>query len=78
MLGVDEGGIVNDGVRRVLVGIGIVAVAEIARIVIVQQIVVALFAARIDRMWKRLQIVSRFRPTPGWSVSEQSLYEPPP
>ena len=45
------------GVVGVGVGEGVVAVAEVARVVVVQQIVVARFAARIDGGRKRLQVV---------------------
>ena len=52
------------GVVRVGVRIGVVAVPEVARIVIVQQVVVALFAVRIDRTGKRLEVIHN-RATPG-------------
>ena len=38
------------------IGIGVVAVAEVAGVVVVQQIVVAGFAVRIDGMRQRLKI----------------------
>ena len=48
MLGVEDGGIVNGVLDGILVDVGILAVAEVARVVIVQQVVVAGFAMRID------------------------------
>ena len=49
MLGVEEGGIVNGVLAGIVIGIGVVAVAEIARVVIVEQVVMALLAPWIDR-----------------------------
>ena len=49
MLRTDEGGIVNTVLFGVRVRVRVVAVAEVAGIVVVQQVVVACFAARIDR-----------------------------
>src|SRR5271154_2611484 len=47
--------VIDEGVRE-----GVAAVAKVARIVVVQQVVVARFAARIDRPGKRLEILQNF------------------
>ena len=57
MLRTEEGGIVNTVLAGLSVRKGIVAVAEIARIVVVEQVVVARLAVRIDRSRQRLEIV---------------------
>ena len=44
------------GVVRIGVGVGVAAVAEVARVIVVQQVVVPWLAARIDRSRKRLQV----------------------
>ena len=49
MLRDEDGGIVNTVLLALVSVIGVVAVAEVARVVVVQQIVVALLAARLDR-----------------------------
>src|SRR5271156_1483580 len=46
----------EDGVEFAGIGIGVVAVAEIAGVVVVQQIVTAYLASGTDRVRKRLQI----------------------
>ena len=48
MLGVEDGGMVNGVLAGFVVRVGVVAVAEVARVVVVQQVVVARLAARID------------------------------
>ena len=48
MLRTFDGGIVNDVVVRVRVGVGVRAVAEIARIVVVEEVVVPGFAIGLD------------------------------
>ena len=58
----------EDGVVGAGVGIGVVAVAEVAGVVVVQQVVVAGFAAR--RRWaaRARRGSSRSAATPGWVV----------
>ena len=56
MLGTDEGGMVNT-VFRVGVGKCVTAVAEVAGIVVVQQVIVTRFTLRFDGMGEGLEVV---------------------